>query len=708
MKQLESGGCCLARQGGVATFPSKAERIMARFRPIAPKPTPHSSSNCRLAMEIPAASVSANSFAIKPGTDTVKTKRLRKRRVDSDARTSKRSNFSKLDLLRCSINNPIDASVCRSTTPGDTRFQIGIGDGGELGRVAPGLVPGSLRAGDTCVDATRNAARELPQVSDVSPVMILGGRVESCSCRKSEGAAAQKVISDLMDSSGRSKRDDAFMDRAAASAAPIVLPESRNDANSKKDAYYAGGFREMIRGLTSRRSAPALHSFSRSNETEEKRECMVNVDAKEMISISIPQHHDNNGAAITASEAGDDTKLITLPLLPDTPSHADFFQGLPFSACSVVTTKADMASVSGLQAVDLGDRSSIFSLFGDELGIPPAHGLSSLTNYQEPSVLDREYVEKVHGKSPDPVLLVDDSHQVLWFNRAYAKAVTSIVERGSCTTADGWPCIDPLGIPTVLGSFSLQPSPKPGTASIVTLWRFLKKLVVQEDDALKEQTDILTLSALLKHSRESHLAPVKSLSLSGREQKKKTSLDREEAKKHGVIMPQPKRLVGSTVSLQSVTEVHSHTHPLSDSLEIIEAQLEESSMPAFISSWSNRVRWVNTAYKQMVGQPECPWLASTVTTSSSSISRSSKVDGPSPTAQQSPRPNGQVSLICTSGKIPGSAAAFSGRVNIQWTNMGERSSMTVPCDVARLAGCSGWWMLVWKFDVAASLRLNCG
>ncbi|GJY25721.1 hypothetical protein Tco_0400447 [Tanacetum coccineum] len=45
----------------------------------------------------------------------------------------------------------------------------------------------------------------------------------------------------------------------------------------------------------------------------------------------------------------------------------------------------------------------------------------------------------------------------------------------------------------------------------------------------------------------------------------------------------------------------------------VEKELEAQVLPAFVSDSKNKVRLVNSAYKEMVGQPECSWIESMVT-----------------------------------------------------------------------------------------------
>lgn len=82
-----------------------------------------------------------------------------------------------------------------------------------------------------------------------------------------------------------------------------------------------------------------------------------------------------------------------------------------------------------------------------------------------------------------------------------------------------------------------------------------------------------------------------------------------------VISPQPVRPVGSRISVGCINEELSTTLPgqVPKLPEEVEEEVESESLPAVISDSNNKVRLANSAYKEMVGQPECPWLDSMVT-----------------------------------------------------------------------------------------------
>ncbi|XP_076916071.1 uncharacterized protein LOC143575644 [Bidens hawaiensis] len=86
-----------------------------------------------------------------------------------------------------------------------------------------------------------------------------------------------------------------------------------------------------------------------------------------------------------------------------------------------------------------------------------------------------------------------------------------------------------------------------------------------------------------------------------------------------VISPKPIRLIPSTVSVKAIKP---NSIPVSEismikTSEDIERELESLAVPAFVSDSNNQVRLVNPSYQAMLGQPECGWVQSMVTTCNS-------------------------------------------------------------------------------------------
>ncbi|KAH7439455.1 hypothetical protein KP509_04G061800 [Ceratopteris richardii] len=68
-----------------------------------------------------------------------------------------------------------------------------------------------------------------------------------------------------------------------------------------------------------------------------------------------------------------------------------------------------------------------------------------------------------------------------------------------------------------------------------------------------------------------------------------------------IIVPEPRRPVCSVISVETITAISNAKLELKYSSEHVESQLEASNLPGLIADLLNVVRWVNTAYKAMVG-----------------------------------------------------------------------------------------------------------
>ncbi|CAK8569449.1 unnamed protein product [Lathyrus sativus] len=159
-----------------------------------------------------------------------------------------------------------------------------------------------------------------------------------------------------------------------------------------------------------------------------------------------------------------------------------------------------------------------------------------------------------------------------------------------------------------------------------------------------------------------------------------------------VIAPQPIRPVGSCISVGCINEVSttipSLTQQTPKKSEELEQEVESEELPAVISDSNNRVRMVNSAYREMVGQPECPWL---------------EVQCGSSTSCK--RISGEVTLqICDSSSIPISSNGFSCWVRIEWENNGKKKNcVNAFCDVVKLS-CdqSRDYVFTWRFHTRSS------
>ncbi|XP_068657162.1 uncharacterized protein [Aristolochia californica] len=144
-----------------------------------------------------------------------------------------------------------------------------------------------------------------------------------------------------------------------------------------------------------------------------------------------------------------------------------------------------------------------------------------------------------------------------------------------------------------------------------------------------------------------------------------------------VITPQPVRPVGSSISIGCVTEAtQSNLPPVPKKPEEVEEEVETGVLPSVVSDSHNRVRLANSAYKEMVGQPECPWLHSVAA---------------------SRRLSGGVMLDLSDASVPVSSNSFSCRVRIEWASNGRKIFINAPCDVIRLSCKSKDYQYTWRF-----------
>ncbi|XP_011013752.1 PREDICTED: uncharacterized protein LOC105117702 [Populus euphratica] len=156
---------------------------------------------------------------------------------------------------------------------------------------------------------------------------------------------------------------------------------------------------------------------------------------------------------------------------------------------------------------------------------------------------------------------------------------------------------------------------------------------------------------------------------------------------NNVIAPQPVRLVGSSISIACISEDPSFI-PLvrvPKKPEEVEEEVESQVLPTVISDSNNKVRLANSAYKEMVGQPECSWLDSMMTGDGSFAGRSCK------------RICGEVELHLSDLRVPESSNGFSCWVRIEWCNKGTKNVIVTFCDVIRLSCASKDYLFSWRF-----------
>ncbi|CAA7018821.1 unnamed protein product [Microthlaspi erraticum] len=147
-----------------------------------------------------------------------------------------------------------------------------------------------------------------------------------------------------------------------------------------------------------------------------------------------------------------------------------------------------------------------------------------------------------------------------------------------------------------------------------------------------------------------------------------------------VIAPQPIRPVCSKINVVCINPLSNApppSHFRKKSSEDVEEEVESDELPAIISDSNNRVRLVNSAYKEMMGQPECSWLDSMV---------------------RGKRICGQVMIHLCESKIPENNG-FSCWVRIEWGRDGKEEFVHAFCDVMKLVCDSKDYVFTWRFHI---------
>lgn len=158
-----------------------------------------------------------------------------------------------------------------------------------------------------------------------------------------------------------------------------------------------------------------------------------------------------------------------------------------------------------------------------------------------------------------------------------------------------------------------------------------------------------------------------------------------------VISPRPIRPVGSSISIWSIKEDARSTHELQiqQKAEEVEEELESETLPAVVSDSNNKVRLVNSAYKEMLGQPECPWLDSMVPSEGGGACK--RICGEVTLHFSDPDPNPNAA-----GDMVVSSDGFSCRVSIEWGSNGKKAAVNAFCQVTRLFCESKDYLFAWK------------
>eukprot|EP01018_Ginkgo_biloba_P007012 Gb_02773 [translate_table: standard] len=660
--RLELGGTCFARYGQSSIFTSKTDQIMSRYRPIAPKPT----------------TVTANPGGSNSSVDSQSEKRSSIRKGSAESGRPIRNRKRALDS---------------TGTPS----------------------PRGQKRPRGCNNPNNLASERSPIGHTAAPKTVVNGSFGyPLDCRV-EGTFAQKLNGPglVIDTSGVIlEKDSGFMERAAASAAPGVLSQREMNIRNTKSVEVGGHHQGLVTGMMSRGGG--------LSNSAKKRDCVANIQA--LLNNSNMQCGSGSGFFKTSGKGlmfpivssandlqqeiscpieGNEKTLVTLPLLPDTPSCKDSI--LAFSASKLTGDSDQKGNMHSLSSEEVQLRLFSREICQKEAG--PSESTSQISSDKKSPestefgpVVELSYLKQMYSDSVDPVILLldNESQDVLWFNSAYERMVKAAEER---TSNDNPPIINP----TPIACFSFNSEIEGIKISKATLWGIMKnfptsQIIGASDQGFHENGGhnlMLDSSSPSAHLHQ-HMQRLRGEAISGIS----LSLQSLSPMKKGVIMPQPVRPVGSSVTIEYIKDTNLQIPPLCKSKDEIEEEIESEALPALLSDSKSRVRLANFAYKKMVGQPECSWLESTGCQSNKSEG-SSNLSSPAGN-----RINGEVIL---NYQLPSSASAFSCCARIQWiNNSGEKSSIRAPCDVVRIitSDCKDC-VYAWKFQIVAAFRPNC-
>lgn len=154
----------------------------------------------------------------------------------------------------------------------------------------------------------------------------------------------------------------------------------------------------------------------------------------------------------------------------------------------------------------------------------------------------------------------------------------------------------------------------------------------------------------------------------------------------GVITPTAVCPVGSTILISCITNKESvqeegETEQALKKSEDVEREVEGQDSPVIISDSNNKVRLENSAYKELVGQPECSWL-----------------DFMPSSCGFRKRIGGEVLLkfLEEGGRL---SNGFTCKVKIEWKSEGKKNSVGAFCEVTKLACSNKNYVSKWKFHL---------
>ncbi|KAK4795644.1 hypothetical protein SAY86_027970 [Trapa natans] len=170
-----------------------------------------------------------------------------------------------------------------------------------------------------------------------------------------------------------------------------------------------------------------------------------------------------------------------------------------------------------------------------------------------------------------------------------------------------------------------------------------------------------------------------------------------------VITPQPLRAVGSCITIGPITG-----GPLRPPMyipvvwrnreELVE-EIESEELPAVITDSNNKVRLVNSPYREMVGQPECSWLDSMMPRTAAYTDHR-KGSTSSSRCRRTRRISGEVALqLFTGDEVPFLPEAFTCWAKIEWGSGSRKSLAKAFCEVNKLSYGSKDYVYAWRFHI---------
>ncbi|KAL6504585.1 hypothetical protein OROHE_023343 [Orobanche hederae] len=162
-----------------------------------------------------------------------------------------------------------------------------------------------------------------------------------------------------------------------------------------------------------------------------------------------------------------------------------------------------------------------------------------------------------------------------------------------------------------------------------------------------------------------------------------------------VISPRPVRPVCSNILVGRISDDLRPQVMAGNEAEEVEVFVEAEKLPVIVSDSNNKVRMCNSAYKEMIGQPECGWLDCCAAAGGGGACR---------------RIGGEISLEFSDSRVQMCMHGFSCRVKIEWESReGIRKCVNAYCDGVKLA-CrrSMDYQFLWRFNIAINEGLESG